>query len=92
MLRRINVVESEETASWYVEKDKSWNLAAAIDMLRRINVVESEETANWYIEKDKSWNLAAAIWYVKKEKLCWKWRNNLLICWEGKKLQLSSCY
>ena len=53
------------------------------DMLRRINVVESEETANWYVEKDKSWNLAAAIWYVKKDKCCWKWRNNLLMCWEG---------
>ena len=52
MLRRINVVESEETTYWYVEKDKSWNLAAAIwyeelwlkvkkqliDMLRRIKV------------------------------------------------------
>ena len=30
MLRRINVVESEETANWYVEKDKIWNLVAAI--------------------------------------------------------------
>ena len=33
MLRRINLVEkvkSEETTYWYVEKDKSWNLAAAI--------------------------------------------------------------
>ena len=30
MLRRMNVVENEETAKWYVEKDKSWNLAAAI--------------------------------------------------------------
>ena len=29
-----------------------------------------------YVEKDKSWNLAAAIWYVKKDKCCWKWRNN----------------
>ena len=36
MLRRINVVESEET-TWYIEKDKSWNLAAAI----------------WYVKKDK---------------------------------------
>ena len=26
----MNVVESEETTNWYVEKDKSWNLAAAI--------------------------------------------------------------
>ena len=44
MLRRMNVVESDETTS-YVEKDKSFNLAAAIlYMLRRINVVESEET------------------------------------------------
>ena len=34
MLRRINVVESEETTYWYVEKDKSWNLAAAIWYVR----------------------------------------------------------
>ena len=40
-----------------------------------MNVVESEETT-WYIEKDKSWNLAAAIWYVKKDKCGWKWRNS----------------
>ena len=52
-------------------------------MLRRINVVESEETTYWYVEMDKSWNLAAAIWYVKKDKCGGKWRNNLLICWEG---------
>ena len=37
MLRRINVVESDETTYWYVEKDNSWNLAAAI----------------WYVKKDK---------------------------------------
>ena len=30
MLERINVVENKETANWFVEKDKSWNLAAAI--------------------------------------------------------------
>ena len=36
MSRRINVVENEETTYWYVEKDKSWNLAAAI----------------WYVKKD----------------------------------------
>ena len=30
MLRRMNVVKSEETTYWFVEKDKSWNLAAAI--------------------------------------------------------------
>ena len=30
MLRRINYVESEETTYIYVEKDKGWNLAAAI--------------------------------------------------------------
>ena len=52
-------------------------------MLERINVVENKETANWFVEKDKSWNLAAAILYVKKDKCGWKWRNNLLICWEG---------
>ena len=46
-------------------------------------MVESEETTYLYVEKDKSWNLAAAILYVKKDKCCWKWRNNLLICWEG---------
>ena len=33
----MNVVESEETTYWYVEKDKSWNLAADI----------------WYVKKDK---------------------------------------
>ena len=33
----MNVVESEETTTWYVEKDKSWNLAAAI----------------WYVKKDE---------------------------------------
>ena len=33
----MNAVESEETTYWYVEKDKSWNLAAAI----------------WYVKKDK---------------------------------------
>ena len=37
MLRRMNVVESEEKTTWYVEKDKSWNLAAAI----------------WYVKKDE---------------------------------------
>ena len=31
------MVESEETTYWYVEKDKSWNLAAAI----------------WYVKKDE---------------------------------------
>ena len=36
MLRRTNVVGSDETTS-YVEKDKSWNLAAAI----------------WYVKKDE---------------------------------------
>ena len=48
-----------------------------------MNVVESEETTYWYVEKDKSWNLAAAIWFDKKNECGWKWRNNLLICWEG---------
>ena len=38
------------------------------DMLRRINVIEIE---------------ALSTWYVKKDKYGWKWRNNLLICWEG---------
>ena len=33
----MNVVENEETANWYVEKDKSWNLAAAF----------------WYVKKDR---------------------------------------
>ena len=38
----MNVIESEETATWYVEKDKSWKLAAAI----------------WYVKKDKcGWKL-----------------------------------
>ena len=39
MLRWMNVVENEETANWYVEKDKSWSLAAAI----------------WYVKKDEYW-------------------------------------
>ena len=34
----MNVVESDET-TWYFEKDKSWNLAAAI----------------WYVKKDECW-------------------------------------
>ena len=72
----MNVVEREETTYWYVEKQQ-------LDLLRRINMVESVETDTWYVEKDKSWNLAAAIWYVKKDKCGWKWRNNLLLCWEG---------
>ena len=84
MLRRMNVVESEETTYWYVEKDKSWNLAAVIWYVKKDECGwKSEETTTWYVEKDKSWNLAAAIWYVKKDECCWKWRNNLLICWEG---------
>ena len=33
----MNVVESEETTTWYVEKDKSWNLAVAI----------------WYVKMDE---------------------------------------
>ena len=37
MFRRMNFVESDETTYWYVEKDKSWNLVAAI----------------WYVKKDK---------------------------------------
>ena len=77
------VVESEETTYWYIEKDKSWNLAAAIWYVKKMNVVESETTTYWFVEKDKSWNLAAAIWYVKMDECCWKWRNNYLICWEG---------
>ena len=77
----MNVVESEET-TWYVEKDKSWNLAAVIWCVWKEKCCwKSEETTYWYVEKDKSWNLAAAIWYVKKDKCCWKWRNNLM--WEG---------
>ena len=83
MLRRINVVESEET-TWFVEKELSWNLAAAIWYVKKDKCGwKSEETTFWYVEEDKSWNLAAAIWYVKKDECCWKWRKNLLICWEG---------
>ena len=33
MLRTMDVVESDET-TWYVKKDKSWNLAAAIWYVR----------------------------------------------------------
>ena len=36
----MNVVESEETTYWYVENDKSWNLAAAIWYVKKMNVVE----------------------------------------------------
>ena len=83
MLRRINDVESEET-TWYVEKDKSWNLAAAICYVRKEKCGwKSDETTYWFVEKDKSWNLAAAIWYVKKDKCCWKVIKNWLKCWEG---------
>ena len=61
----MNVVESEETTYWYVEKQQH-------DLLRRIlNMVESVETDTWYVKKDKSWNLAAAIWYVKKDQCGW---------------------
>ena len=43
------MVESEETANWYVEKDKSWNLAAAI----------------WYVKKDECcWKWRTTYWYV----------------------------
>ena len=64
MLRRMNFVESEET-TWYVEKDKSWNLVAAIWYVKKDEFCwKNEETSTWYVEKDKSWNLAAAIWYV----------------------------
>ena len=40
----MNVVESDETANWYVEKDKSWNLAAAIWYVKKDNCWKSEET------------------------------------------------
>ena len=79
----MNVVESYET-TWYVEKDKSWNLAAAILNVKKDKCCwKSEETTYWYVEKDKSWSYAAPILYVKKDECCWKWWNNLLICWEG---------
>ena len=64
MLRRMNVVEREETTYWYVEKQQ-------LDLLRRINMVESVKTDTWYVKKDKSWNLAAAIWYVEKDQCGW---------------------
>ena len=84
MLRRMNVVESEETTYRYVVKDKSWNLAAVIWYVKKDECGwKSEETTTWYVEKDTSWNLAAVIWYLRKDKCCWKWRNIYLICWEG---------
>ena len=93
MFRRMNVVKSEETAKWYVEKDKSWNLAAAFLYVKKDECCwKIEETTNWYVEKDKSWNLAAGILYVKMDECCWKWRKNYLICWEGEKMKLSSFY
>ena len=50
MLRRINVAEIEETTDLYVEKDKSWNLAAAIWYVKKDKCGwKSEETANWFI-------------------------------------------
>ena len=74
----MNVVESEETTYWYVEKDISWNLAAAIWYVKkeRCGWEWKKKTDAWYVEKDKSWNLAAAIWYVKMDECCWKWRNS----------------
>ena len=76
MLRRMNFVESEET-TWYVEKDKSWNLVAVIWYVKKDKCSwKNEITSTWYVEKDKSWNLAAAIWYVKKDKCGWKWGNS----------------
>ena len=84
MLRRINVVENEETTYWYVEKDKSWNLAAAIWYVKKDECCwKSEETTYWYVEKDKSWNLAAPIYMLRRINVVEKWRNKLLICWEG---------
>ena len=72
----MNVVESEETTTWYVEKDKSWNLAAAIWYVKMDECCW--KWRNKHVEKDKSWNLAAAIWYVKRmnvvgsEETTWK--------------------
>ena len=43
MLRRINVIEIEESSTWYVEKDKSWNLAAAIWYVKEDKCVENEK-------------------------------------------------
>ena len=71
----MNVVESEKTTYWYVEKDKSWNLAAAIWYVKKDRCGwKWKKTDAWYVEKDKSWNLAAAIWYVKKDRCGWKWK------------------
>ena len=84
MLRMMNVVEKvKKQLIDMLRRIKVETAQLLFDMLRRMNVVESEETTYWYIEKDKSWNLAAAIRYVKKDECGWKWRNNLLICWEG---------
>ena len=48
----MNVVECEET-TWFVEKDKSWNLAAAIWYVKKDECGwKSEETTYWYVEKD----------------------------------------
>ena len=50
MLRRINVVESAETTYWYVEKDKSWNLAAGIWFVEKDKCGwKGEETTYWYV-------------------------------------------
>ena len=46
MLRRINVVEYEETTYWFVEKDKSWNLAAAIWYVKEDKCVEKKKKKN----------------------------------------------
>ena len=84
MLRRINVIEIEESSTWYVEKDKSWNLAAAIlyvkkdkcvenekkliDMLRRIKV----ETEQLLFDMLRMINMVESeettYWYVEKDK------------------------
>ena len=83
MLRRMNVVEKlKKQLIDMLRRVKVETKQLLFDKLRRINVVLSEETT-WYVEKDKSWNLAAAIWYVKKDECGWKWRNNLMKCWEG---------
>ena len=70
MLRRINVVEKvKKHINWYVEKDKSWNLAAAIWYVKKDKCGwKSEETTYWYVEKDKSWNTLRRINVVEKVK------------------------
>ena len=67
------MVESEETTYWYVEKDKSWNLAAAILYVKK-------DECCWKGRNNLLICLETTTWSVKKDKYGWKCRNRYLIC------------